>query len=229
MHRLAAVTLGSLLTAGVALAAANDVTDEVNKLLSSTNGGSGTVEGMPATFGMHASGRFHDQATTTLMVTIAAPQLQLLVHRPYDGDTRAKQIDVPTGDPGFDAAFVVEGAPSDLVKALLDEPLRQALMASDKTILDFDGRFVSVMRDGRVQTPEEVRRMFLVASLAARRLRDGLNPVTPLSDAARAEELSRLQATRSAQQRSAIIGLIPVFIIGALFLGSLVWRIRRRR
>ena len=44
-------------------------------------------------------------------------------------DIRAgRVIDIQVNDPAFDATFIVEGAPSDLVRALLDEPLRRALL-----------------------------------------------------------------------------------------------------
>src|SRR5262245_16563640 len=38
-------------------------------------------------------------------------------------------IDVELGDPHFDQAFVVEAAPSDVVKRLLDENVRERLLA----------------------------------------------------------------------------------------------------
>jgi hypothetical protein len=40
---------------------------------------------------------------------------------------RAEMVDLELGDPAFDQAFLVEAAPSDVVRALLDQPVRNLL------------------------------------------------------------------------------------------------------
>jgi hypothetical protein len=221
------------LTGASAQASPADVAQEVSRLLSSTDGSSGTIEGLPASYRIETSGRFHDHATTILNIKFVSPTLRVLVRpRSADDDDRARRgqlADVALGDSQFDRQFVVEGAPSDLVRALFDDSLRQSLIASNKINLEIDGNWIAVSRDGHFDAADDARKFFAVATLAARRLRDGLQPATPLSDDERNKELARLQSLRNQQQRGNVASAIPAMLVGFLVIGLLIWQVRRRR
>jgi hypothetical protein len=232
MKRSALVVVLSCITGASAQASPAEVAQEVSRLLSATDGSTGTIEGLPASYRIETSGRFHDHATTVLNIKFVSPTLRVFV-RPRSADDdlarRGQRAEVQLGDSQFDRQFVVEGAPSDLVRALFDEPLRQSLIASNKINLDVDGGWIAVSRDGHFDAPDDARKFFAVATLATRRLRDGLQPATPLSDADRNQELARLQSLRNQQQRGSVASAIPAMLAGFVVIGLLIWLARRRR
>ncbi len=75
------------------------------------------------------------QYGTTITVKLAeAPGGLLLVvteqTQPVPYPVAASEsVDVVVGDPAFDTKFHVEGAPSDVIRAVLDEPVRRFLLA----------------------------------------------------------------------------------------------------
>jgi hypothetical protein len=58
-------------------------------------------------------------------------------------------IDLQLGDTAFDRAFIVEGAPSDVVRALLTSPLRESLLSMIRPRLLNDGGELTIA-DGKV-------------------------------------------------------------------------------
>lgn len=82
-------------------------------------------------------------STKTFEVATSIPRhfpLLLDVRRESFSDFRAKRrdelVDIAVGDPVFDSAFVVEGAPADVVARLIGKPIQTLLMANT------DGRVV---------------------------------------------------------------------------------------
>lgn len=89
-------------------------------------------------------------------------------------------VDVETGDEVFDDAFIVEAAPADVARALLDDELRRLLLAARP--------FAVVPRDGRLrlEVPAHVddpRRATALVDLTAR-LAAGMRPAHAAADAA---------------------------------------------
>lgn len=82
-------------------------------------------------------------SSNTFEVATAIPRhfpLLLEIRRESFSDVRAKRrdelVDLAVGDPVFDSAFVVEGAPADVVARLIGKPIQVLLMANT------DGRVV---------------------------------------------------------------------------------------
>jgi hypothetical protein len=78
-----------------------------------------------------------DRASTQIEAAADAGELVLALRRRAPGDgalvARGLAVDVPTGDVTFDGAFLVEAAPADVARALLDPDLRAALLARGVT------------------------------------------------------------------------------------------------
>jgi hypothetical protein len=70
---------------------------------------------------------------TVVEVALAQAPLSLSLRRQTPAETAlAAQdlaVDIELGDPAFDPVFVVEGAPADVIRPLLDAPTRAALLA----------------------------------------------------------------------------------------------------
>jgi hypothetical protein len=83
---------------------------------------------------------------------------------------RGLAIDLIVGDAAFDASFIVEAAPTDMAKALLDEPARTGLLAFHPcrmTIADGTLRF---SKGAALDEYAEVRRVLELCSHVASRL-----------------------------------------------------------
>ncbi|MCB9559684.1 MAG: hypothetical protein H6708_04690 [Kofleriaceae bacterium] len=109
----------------------------------STRGTRGTLEGVPIWFA-HAvrGGDLAGAGENWTYVDCALPPgypLSLLVRRSRPGDRRALRsgdmLHVDVGDPAFDAAFLVEAAPADVVRGILTAELRAFLMAQSEVEL----------------------------------------------------------------------------------------------
>ncbi len=87
---------------------------------------------------------------------------------------RGDLADVLLGDPGFDAAYVVEGAPAEAVRLLLDAELRRAIVALGECDLrvpspDSEARVQLVVRGWHARDPAPLSRALdVLARLAAR-------------------------------------------------------------
>ncbi|HET7502123.1 MAG TPA: hypothetical protein VFK02_13995 [Kofleriaceae bacterium] len=78
---------------------------------------------------------------TTIDVTVLAVYplaLHVRRHRWFerDGVARGGVVDLPLGDRPFDEAFLVEAAPEDIARVLLDAEVRDALMSYERVELD---------------------------------------------------------------------------------------------
>jgi len=93
----------------------------------------GTVRGVPVRWDALGGGR-GNQVHTMCSVSLAHPPRFLMDLRLQTGEeleqVRAgRAVDVIVGDQAFDDAFIVEAAPSDVAKKLLDAEMRRMLLA----------------------------------------------------------------------------------------------------
>jgi hypothetical protein len=163
--------------------------------------------------------------TWTEVTVEIAPARLLLELRPDSARERrwlrtGVALDLRLGDAAFDAAFVVEGAPVEVVHALLDERWRRRLLAVAPLVARCDGPEVCVARPGWFIAPEEALALLdlaleLAAAVpAAVRRVEGAAPRSgnpyrdaPAADgdaprrAARLRELAALVALRERRKR----------------------------
>ncbi len=215
---------------------AGPIESEVARLLSSADGAAGTVAGAPATFRIDTSGRYRQQADTVLTVRFPVSSLLLLLRRANPTSDATDQaagrlVDVTVGDPAFDDAFIVAGAPSDLVRALLDAPTRSAVADLGDVIVNIDGSSVVVDVGGRPQSVEQMQKLFGLAELLVRRLGAPIEPPADirLTDAARAQEMTHLRASRAQQHTNNVLSMIPAMLAGFAVFGLVIYNLRRRR
>ena len=210
---------------------------EEARLLSlvSPGAGAGTLEGHGASILVQlGGGKSHASPLTTLRVTIASPLLRLSLSRHsqwHDEQARAGHlVEVAVNDAAFDQAWVASGAPSDLVRTLLDEPLRSALMRTQEVGFSIDGDHLDVFEPRLLATPEDVQELVGIAALVTRRLSDGLHPAPglALTPDAQAKELARFHQAESSAQRANLVFAAMMAVVGAVLLGGLFYAIRKR-
>jgi hypothetical protein len=83
---------------------------------------------------------------------------------------QGRAIDLILGDEMFDDAFIVEAAPSELARALLDEPIRAALLTFMPCRLTIAAQELCFEKQGAVDEPGEVRRLVELCVGACARL-----------------------------------------------------------
>jgi len=169
---------------------------------------------------------------------------------------RGDLADVLLGDPGFDAAYVVEGAPAEAVRLLLDAELRGAIVALGECDLrvpspDSEARVQLVVRGWHARDPAPLSRALdLLARLVTRTraLPAELERAVPLDQvgapyrgapddaarkaarATRERELADLMAQRRGRARSdrRILGVVVgvAFALTAAAILGTVWALR---
>jgi hypothetical protein len=153
---------------GMALAGADDAR------FAGIQGAVGTIHGRLVryvTVTGNRGSKGHTRASAPLPPGSARLELHLKPESPGDKllVQRGEEIDVVVGEPLFDAAFVVEAAPEETVRALLDAPTRsmlRALLPCELHIADGEVRF---RKAGVLVAPVEVCEIaLLVGGLAAR-------------------------------------------------------------
>ncbi len=183
----------------------------------------------------------------------AAYPLALHIRRHVGGDRqlvdRGKMVDVIVGDPAFDQAFLVEAAPADVVRELLDVELR-GLIASYtdvdlETIEDGDGtRSFRIGIRPWLQEVDQVRRPVELMAKLGSRVRDAYakadaaieqplagDPYRPVVDArpvleaqaAREAEVGKVKAMREGRAAKArVIAMMTLVLIGLITVLSMV-------
>jgi hypothetical protein len=160
---------------------------------------------------------------------------------------RGTMIDVDLGDPEFDAAFLVEVAPADVARVLLDAGIR-SMLAVHRTLeltttLDGDRRILRLAilgwlehrelalpaLDGVARIAGRVREAYAIVEAAAT-ARDTGSPYRPLADDraaraaadARAAEVQTIEALRAERAaHTKLVTTIAIAIIAALI--GLAW------
>jgi hypothetical protein len=158
---------------------------------------------------------------------------------------RGDAIEVPLGDEAFDRSFVVEAAPADVIRALIDETTRAALLALAPCRFALDAGALHLSKPGTrtskmivaqvvglcVDVHERVERL----PLEMARLREpaGYRGTTPAEAAARPEEAARAAAEieavedarrtrRQAQGMKAGVAIVATVVVGTTLLEWLV-------
>jgi hypothetical protein len=121
----------------------------------------GKCEGLPVTYRHvdRSGGDLFAAWWTEVEVEIPKVPLALYLRRAGAGDheqvAQGGMVDVAVGDAAFDAAFVVEGAPAELVVQLLDEDLRELLLGLDDTaVLGAKPGFLCLSFHGQLNDPD---------------------------------------------------------------------------
>jgi hypothetical protein len=134
---------------------------------------SGSLRGLPVTwrYGSRETSSMPQGWTAVGVGLRRTPPLSLQL-RPWTGNTLARgepdpALCVDVGDPGFAAAFAVEGAPHDVVRVLLAPPLRARLLASHPLELVADPSLVSLAKPGRIEDEAAVRKLIELATAVA--------------------------------------------------------------
>ncbi len=186
-------------------------------------------------------------------ITVEVPRaypLAIHVRRHIGSDrrvvARGDMVDVLVGDPAFDEAFLVEAAPVDVVRQLLDEPVRAVLTAHRdadlETIEAPDGaRSLQLGLPGWIEELEalrgslatmarlgaSVRSAFTAADHGTEALAAAASPYRPELDAqparaaqaAREAEVDRIKAVRGKRAADLrTLSIIMVVLIGVLTL-----------
>ncbi len=188
-----------------------------------------TIAGLPAHFSTQREGTKYDHVSVVEGHLDLAPQpLKVIIGRKTSVDAETATA-LKTGDAAFDAAYHVEGAPSDLVKTLLDDGVRQAFVDAQRTIVSIDETHLWT------ETPRmdsaEAQKMVALATVIATRLQAGLTPAAgvALTPEQRAAELAGYDKARSSQRARAIASVAPLGLVGLAVMGLTIFSIRRRR
>jgi len=147
--------------------------------------------------------------------------------------SRGDAIDVEMGDVVFDRAFVVEAAPSHIVRILLGEPMRFALLSLAPCRFASEAGHASLRKQGTCIEPDVVARIVtacvdfgqsvrrLPEDLARQResagYRGGRFDVRPEDEAQAAEELAAVKEVRRTRRQiaGANVGLVMLAVIVA--------------
>jgi hypothetical protein len=189
-----------------------------------------TIEGFPATYSREGSTRWGGGIYGIIRIKMPPPEFRLLVI-PERPELKGSPFTLKLDDARFDTAFLAQGAPSDFARAALDEPLRAALLACPKCVVNVDGsEWINVSVGGGPTSKEDGKAMFDVATLVAKRAHDGVEPApdTALSPEARATELEQWKKSRQAASGS--IGfLLMMSVVGLGIVGVVAYGIGHRR
>jgi hypothetical protein len=134
----------------------------------------GTLDGRP--FRGKVTQRGHASPESTIIETpipAGSAPFEMHLSPQNDGDGRLVQrgleIDVIIGDPVFDPQVVVEAAPQDLARALLDSGLRQAVLAAMPCRLSIADGVVRVCVRSRISHPMRINDLLMLVARTASR------------------------------------------------------------
>lgn len=157
----------------------------------------GRSRGLPTTFRFvtreagEGSERWTEVEVGAPVTTI--PEMEV---RPETGFETAlvaegRAVDVELDDPGFDPLFVVEAAPADAVRRVLDAPTRALLVALYPCTLQYSGTRLQLAKQGWPEQSETILGMLeLAAAIAA-----GIGPACAAFEEARVAAAIRESST----------------------------------
>jgi hypothetical protein len=208
----------------------------------------GALHGIATTFQLASRGSgSSSEAWTYIDCVLPAGyplSLNLRRHGWFDSGKieRGELVDVQFGDAPFDDAFLVEGAPADVVRHMFDAAARAWLVATKSIEVTTEtGGVLRLAIRGWLETPEKMQPALDLAARVAAGVRDATaaadravplvqtdSPYRPAPDArplreareARAAEVAALDATR--KQRAANQQLIVFVIIGVVVFAMLI-------
>lgn len=214
----------------------------------------GTIQGRPVRYAV--SGVDFDRSQRKWLTTASASlppgaallEMHLTPQTSRDPDlvARGLEIDVTVGEPLFDAAFVVEAAPAETARAVLDPKTRSTLRALLPCELHVAGGEVSFRKKDNLSEAFEVREIAgLVAGVATRtgsvglELEDGKLRALGEAGAYRGvsaadagallggeeshAELARLHAVRGRRRARNQTMVLTVLLVVGLLVALFVW------
>jgi hypothetical protein len=155
------------------------VSDELRALgaspVSSGNTVMGSAGGTPLTYELRPGGKNTPSRTfCTALLPPDSPRLEMELRPQTPGELRhvekGRAIDLILGDDAFDDAFIVEAAPSEVARELLDEPIRAALLTFWPCRLTVAARELCFDKGGFIEQPGEVKRLLEMCVAACGRL-----------------------------------------------------------
>jgi hypothetical protein len=220
---------------------------EIARLLGGTSDGSsatGTLHGVATTidYVTRGSGSSAESWTEVLCALPRGYPLSLHVHHHGwfdDGKIeRGEMVDLVLGDPVFDDRYLVEGAPAEVVRRLIDRDVRAYLLGTNSATLEThdDGRLRLSVR-GWLEEPHQARpaldccaRVAAAVRAATAAADDAVapeqtdSPYRPMLDdapvrearAAREAEVARLDSLRQARAER------QKYLFGAIAIGFVV-------
>jgi hypothetical protein len=230
---------------GMTLAGATDAR------ITGLQGAAGTVNGRLVryvTVNGNSSSKGYTRASTQLPPDAAQLELHLKPESPRDKVLvqRGDEVDVVVGVPHFDAAFVVEAAPAETVRALLDAHTRSDLLTLSPCELHVARGQVQFRKSGMWIAPWEVCEIARLVSGVAARMpalaleqqeqqlhalhapTDGYRGITAgesmsrLAESEVAREIAHLRGVRRrrAQERAILVAILGVLALVAFFVIS---------
>ncbi len=144
------------------------VADELRALgaapVSAGNTVMGSAGGMAVTYELRPGGKNVPSRTfCTTLIPADCPRLEMELRPQTAGELRhvekGRAIDLVLGDDAFDDAFIVEAAPLEVARAILDEPIRAALLTFWPCRLTVAARELCFDKGGFIEQPGEVKRL----------------------------------------------------------------------
>ncbi len=181
----------------------------------------GTLSGRAVDYEIH-QGSKTTAGSSTATLPFAAGALDFEIHLSAQGERdtqlvqRGLEIDVSVGDPDFDDTVVVEAAPAEVARAVLDAPTRASVRAYMPCQLSAAGGKITLVKNHKITDPAAVAEALAlvtrfaarveaaVAELAEDRREDALGAgayrgavESPAARARDREELERLRGLRA--------------------------------
>jgi hypothetical protein len=193
------------------------------------------------------------QTICTALLAADAPRLDMDLRPETRAEVRdvehGRAIDLVLGDEAFDESFIVEAAPSELARELLDRRARTALLTFHPCRLTIAGQNLRFVKATYLDDPAEIRRVLelcvdlgsrlgaLPAQLHEKRLAQsresdasgyrGLAPEAMRALATPARDIAELEALRAARTRRTVnhvvrsIAIVGFFVVAwAVFASS---------
>ena len=142
-------------------------------LLAGFWGVEGRIRGLTVRYGLQAGGK-QQPKRTVCEAWLAQPtdlemELRPETAREVSLVEHGRAIDLVLGDEAFDDSFVVEAAPSDLARALLDRNARTGLLTFHPCVVTLADGKLRFVKTGYLDEPAEIARVLdLVSDLGSR-------------------------------------------------------------
>jgi hypothetical protein len=134
----------------------------------------GRLHGQTVRYGLRAGGKNTPKRTVCVASVPAATALEMELRPETARELRnlehGRAIDLVLGDDAFDDSFIVEAAPSDMARALLDRNTRTALLAFHPCVLTLSGTELRFVKTGWLDEHAEIARVLALCADVASRL-----------------------------------------------------------
>jgi hypothetical protein len=212
----------------------------------------GRIEALHVRYALRQGDRSNPKQTVCrVLLSSDLPRLDMDLRPQTRSEVRdvehGRAIDLVLGDEAFDDSFIVEAAPSELARELLDERARTSLLAFYPCRLTITGRELRFVKPAYLDEPAEIRRVLelcvdlgsrlgaLPAQLYERRLAQSRGELSGYRDlppeAMRAldrpsrdvAELAALQDARARRMASHVVramAIVGFFLVAGVLLAS---------